>query len=316
MGKVGSTAVNTALTAYYDEKTTKLEKLPIIFNNNFLKNWGILRNYRKSEFFDDLLACYINGTRGRPNNETRLKIITLIREPIGRDIASFYNGALQSFVGVPYPAKRNIPGLGHCNGSWLPTSVISKGIRRVLNKLQYGSAALRQAYSNGGWAYNDKHIQQINNLDPKQLRDIYLEVYFHRCKRHFTSDTSPRESAIDWFDKNVKKPLSLDVYATKFPEKRAGYYHINHTDMMVLESSLDNETKEELIQDFLRIDEFKIGYENVTDRKLKALADSYALFKNEVKFPKWYLDKMLCSQYFQHFYGREDEERLRQQWAE
>ncbi len=315
MGKVGSTALHGALEEYYG-KIISLEKLPITYGNIILRRSG---EYRKSDFCDDLIDHYIVGTREGVEDGSRLKIITPIREPIGRDIASFYQGALQNFLGVPRPTTERTPFLvdgshGH-HHRWLPLSV-RWVIKRGLIKLRYGSTVVRKADANQGWVYNDNHVQQISNLGPKQLRDIYLEIYFHRCKRHYTSDTSPRESAINWFDKNVKGPLSLDVYARKFPANRVGYYRINQADMMVYEHSLDNERKAELIKDFLGIDEFEIGYSNVTENKLKALADSYALFQREVKFPKWYLDKMLHSQYFQHFYTREDEERLRQQWAE
>ncbi len=315
MGKTGSTALARAIDEYYGDFIS-LEKLPITYGNRVLRRQG---EYRKSDFCDDLIYHYIVGTRDGPRNRSRLKIIVPIREPIGRDVASFYQGAIQNFLGVRRPTRERIPllvdgSLGHYH-RWLPLSVRS-GIKRGLLKLRYSSTVLRQSEANQGWVYNDGHIQQLNNLGPKQLRDIYLEIYFHRCKRHYTSDTSPRESAINWFDNNVKGPLHLDVYARKFPANGVGYYRINHADMMVLECSLDNERKEELIKDFLGIEEFKVGYANVTDAKLKALADSYALFKREVKFPKWYLDKMLHSQYFRHFYTRGDEERLRQQWAE
>ena len=49
-----------------------------------------------------------------------------------------------------------------------------------------------------------------------------------------------------------------------------------------------------------------IGYSRVTAEKKTAIANSYALFKKEAKFPSCIVDRMLNSRYFQHFYTRQD----------
>ncbi len=298
-GKGGTSALYGALLAQYAGLTIRLENLPPADYENFRHThfgWHYVRDY-----CDYLLMRYVHSPppAGMDADNSRLKIIMPIREPIGYHVASFYEAGLQSMLGI-----RKRTGLRSVLRSWLP-SALKLYIKHLLAKLSRDSR-LKQRLTPmiGTWAYQDTHIEQIQNLDPPQLRQMFLQRY------------DAQFFAIDWFDNCVKKYLSLDVYEQPFPDEKVAYYSISQADMMIMESSLPNATKAQRVQDFLGLDAFEMGYRKVTAEKTRAIADSYALFKNEVKLPGWYLDKMLGSKFFRHFYTKEDEERLRQQWSE
>ncbi len=296
-GKNGSTSLHSALSGYYPGRVVRLQRLPLTYGNEKLKHLG---GHKPSDFLDYLLPRYVHATSPPPPASmdaatSRLKIITPIREPIGRDVAIFYQARLSLWLGAPsikrHPLKRYLI-------TRLSPALKSRIRKRLAKLTPRLSGRLLNEY-----IYKDKHIKQLQGLSPQQLREIFLEY-------------SSKTSCIHWFDRYVKKHLSLDVYEKPFPATQVAYYRFHQAELMVMEYSLDNATKTQRVKDFLGIDELTIGHHNVTAEKLKALADSYELFKNEVKFPKWYLDKMLSSQFFRHFYTKEDEERLRQQWAE
>ncbi len=303
-GKVGSTSLYRALLDQYPGLTIRMEKLPPEKKPVNIR-LPHLHGHYKADFCDYLLARYVHGTlpaaAAADTDDNRLKIITPIREPIGRNVAAFYETRLQRILGAR-PLKSNP--LKHALASRLPILVKDR-IKRGIAALPADSRLHRRlVIPQDGWLYKDEHIKQIQNLDPPQLRQMFLQRY------------DAQFFAIDWFDNCVKKYLSLDVYEQPFPDEKVAYYCLNQADMMILESSLPNATKAQRVQDFLGLDAFEMGYRKVTAEKTRAIADSYALFKNEVKLPGWHLDKMLGSKFFRHFYTKEDAERLRQRWSE
>ena len=163
-GKVGSTALAQAFYQYLGRAYIRAEQLPIAYGNKTLQELG---GIRMSELIDHVLDRYVHETitaapTGGDEQETRLKIITPIREPIGRDVASFFEAKLQKFLGVTHArqvpeketnvvAKRALKGL-----SGLLPRPLKSGIRRVVP---------RSPTRSGGWVYEDKDVQRIKNLD-------------------------------------------------------------------------------------------------------------------------------------------------------
>jgi len=165
-----------------------------------------------------------------------IKIISPIREPIGRNVSAFFHNSFHN------PEKKKV-------------------------------------------AFN------LNDTPLGELKNIFLEYYDH-------------EWPLNWFDNNIKKHFHIDVYEYKFPQ--SGYLELKkkNTELLLLKHDLKNETKEEIIKEFTGLNSFHL--KSLNKGSGKKYADKYVQFKKQVRLPDWYLDKMVKSKYFQHFYTQEE----------
>jgi hypothetical protein len=234
MGKVGSTSISNSLEKF---------NIKPIFQLHFLTK-NLKETSEDRDFFDTdkrrTIAMKLKKIFGMRRGyliykniiapKKQVKIITLTREPIGRNLSAFF----QNFE------------------------------RETGNKYQY------------------------SNLTPEEIGDIFIKFY-------------PHHLPLNWFDKNIKNYLGIDVYEYPFPRKK-GFLTIKNgnIDLLILKSELPNQSKEIAIAEFLQLTDFKILDKNIGDKK--GYSDLYKKFKENLKLPKSYLEEMIHSRYFNHFY--------------
>jgi hypothetical protein len=76
----------------------------------------------------------------------------------------------------------------------------------------------------------------------------------------------------------------------------------------------DDAILEKAVRDFLDKPDFCLRAANVGTQK--SYADTYRAFKQQVKLPDAYLDRMLTSRYARHFYTPAEREAVRRRWSE
>ena len=221
MGKVGSSSLGMSLSEAYPGVTVNSHDFSASHDK-----WMVRRLHR---------AVAEQGMR--------IKIISLVREPIGRNVSAFFEN-FERDAGVKY------------------------------------------------WK---------SELTVGQLRALFLENYRH-------------ELPLVWFENHIEDRFGIDVYASSFPESGHATYASAAADLLVVRSEIPDAEKEDAIRAFLDLHSFRLLRANVGD--LKVYADTYRDFKQEVRFPADYVDRMCNSRYFQHFYSQEVIEGTRRRWTE
>lgn len=164
------------------------------------------------------------------NNLPRLKIVSLIREPIGRNVSEFFH-RLKQYAGID-PKKD------------------SMSVEQLLENF-------------------------LNNLD--------------------------HDFALEWMDNNLKSHFGIDVYQHVFPESGYAYYENQGVEVLLMKHDILDSVKEEQIRSFLSMPDFKMEQRNIGSQK--TYKNMYKAFKENVRLPHSYLNKMNSSKYFNHFYS-------------
>lgn len=117
-----------------------------------------------------------------------------------------------------------------------------------------------------------------------------------------------------WFDELIKGNFGIDVYERPFPDRGYDTFANGNARLLLLRVEEDDATKTHAVKQYLELPHFVLNRKNVS--KTKDYGDLYQSFKNEVRFPKSYVDTICHSKVFQHFYNREDEANTRARWQE
>lgn len=139
-----------------------------------------------------------------------------------------------------------------------------------------------------------------SDLTPQKLTEIFLDFF-------------PHSIPLQWFDKNIKTNLGIDVYEYTFP-RELGYLsiHKDNVDLLILKSEIPDAVKEKSIADFLGIKEFKLINSNIGEKK--SYSNTYKLFKQSLKLPASYIEEMRNSKYFNHFYSEAEIQKIIDKW--
>lgn len=236
MAKVGSLSVYSSIK--------KRSNIPIFHVHSLDEN----------EILEGVNTCFEHGiypssrspvpliNREIINKQQPLKIISLFRNPIDRNLSAFFD-AFKMYTGVD-PIKYN----------------------------------------------NEVSL----------LKDIYL-------------DKLPHYYPTKWYEKQFFEGVNFNVYNYNFDkEKEYSVYKGEGVELLMMNCNLDNRIKEDLISNFCNIRNFKLINTNVTsDSKSGAL---YVNFKKEIKFDKVYLDSLLNTTYFNHFFTNKEKEKTYEKW--
>jgi len=125
-------------------------------------------------------------------------------------------------------------------------------------------------------------------------------------------DDFPHDTPLKWFQLRLHNIFGVDVYAVPFPESGASTYVQDNIEVLVMRAELDDPEKEKLIRQFLEMDDFQLKNQNIGNQK--NYASMYKQFKNEIKLPPEYVNRMCDSKYFNHFYPPEVIEDVRKKW--
>jgi hypothetical protein len=176
--------------------------------------------------------------------QRRAKFITLVREPISRNISAFFEN-FKRFTGV-----------------------------------EYGDG----------------------DLGVEELVSIFVEEYRHLVP-------------LTWFDVEVKQTLGINVYEHPFPKDR-GYLSIKKEsfELLILKLEIADSIKEEVVAQFLDIDNFRLTRANVAQDK--DYAQTYRDFLRAIRLPKSYVEIMCSAKYTRHFYSEAEIEAVRSEWRD
>jgi hypothetical protein len=131
------------------------------------------------------------------------------------------------------------------------------------------------------------------------------EIFFKTRPIHNT--------AIDWFDHQLKPVFDVDVFATPFPQS-VGYhiYHSPRADLLVLRLEDLDRVAAQAMEEFLGLKDFKIHNANVAQEK--DYADIYRDFK-QARLPAEYVDRIYNSKIATHFYSQAELDAFRKKWV-
>jgi len=113
---------------------------------------------------------------------------------------------------------------------------------------------------------------------------------------------------------NFEYLFGIDIYGTPFPSSGIATYKNGKIELLVMRSEISDEKKIEAVEKFLEITNFKLNNTNIGAQK--EYAQTYKLFKEKIKLPLDYINKMCDSQYFNHFYSKETVESVRKKWMD
>lgn len=124
----------------------------------------------------------------------------------------------------------------------------------------------------------------------------------------------PHHYPLEWLDTELHKILKIDVYQQPFDsEKKYAYYQNKNIKLLVWRVDLDDAQKEIETKTFLGLNDFKLINKNIGSTKEYALL--YQQFKEQLVLPKSYVEKMLNSKYYRHFYSEEERKKSYQKWV-
>lgn len=127
-------------------------------------------------------------------------------------------------------------------------------------------------------------------------------------------DALDHEYATTWFEKQFFEGTGIDVYKTPFdPEKGFVSTTIGTADCLIINVTLEDDFKEQLISDFCNINGFALHNENITAASKAAAL--YKQFKDTITFDREYLERQLESKYVHHFFSKTERDRLYTKWS-
>jgi hypothetical protein len=260
MGKVGSTTIVRSLHA--------LKNLDRPVYHSHLLNWPRIREteaHRKKLFRTDRyshlkrpwLNRFVRRQIDKGFKNGKWKIISLVRDPIARNVSTFFEN--------------------------LDISVVEA------NKFYRVSSD-----------YYDFDPLTVSLETLGELIDIYFKRFRH-------------DTPLTFFDTEFRGVLNFDVYDHPF-QKSKGYdiYSGDDFDVMLIRLEDLNRVAGEAFASFLDIQNFELVSSNVG--QLKIYAPLYGTFKQQVAFPKRYLDRFYDSKFMRHFYSQTEGERMRSAW--
>jgi len=238
MGKVASSSIASSLKMRGDmdvfhTHSLNADRIRALNEFKVSKGWsGMVNDSNKTS------ALY----KTIKNENKKISVITMVREPIGRNISAFFQN-------------------------------------------------LHIIFRNG----------EIGGLCQSQLAESFISRYPHRIP-------------IEWFDKELKECLGVDVYKVSFPKKK-GAIIINdgRYDVLIMRHDIPDFVKQDYIGRLLHITDVKITPKNIGKEKSYALI--YKDFIEQVTMSDAYLSEMLDSKYAKHFFEKRELELLKIRWG-
>ncbi len=121
--------------------------------------------------------------------------------------------------------------------------------------------------------------------------------------------------SINWFDNEFKNTLGIDICDGEFDKSLGNFsFEKSGVKILLLKVESDDLDKTCALKKFLGLgDDFELLKTNIGDDKY--YAEQYKAFKNRIKIPEEYLDKMYNSRLITSFYDSESISKMRQKWV-
>ena len=155
-----------------------------------------------------------------------------------------------------------------------------------------------------------KVFSPFYNIDTEtniQDTEKLIELFFSKWADH--------HGPADFFEREFKGILGLDLYAKDFPRQH-GYqiYSGNKADAILIRLEDFNSTTSTALAKFLGIQGIDLLCQNMTT--IKPYGHVYKKIISNIKLDNSYLDEMYGSRYAKHFYTSEEIAGFRRRWTE
>jgi len=237
-----------------------------------------------------------------------IKFLSLTRKRYKAPPVFIYQMGKVASSSIHHSLKKQYPGavahahhIGNSNWAselfyeWYKSGHPIKIISPVRDPIGYNISAFFQNFENiTGTPFSEsKHTTE-------ELIDLFLEKNNH-------------DLPLEWFDLNIRKHFNIDVYDRAFPDNGSQTYQSNNVSLLVFRIDISDDKKEEAIQKFLDLPGFRLHNRNISSEK--SYHQDYQKFKNRLKLPTAYLNKMQESKFFRHFYTEQDRAKILSKWA-
>lgn len=257
-GKVGSNTISTTLRHHV---------IPAV------RTHGILYSCEYANGGDELKNTMVDAIY---SEDRKVKLITLVRDPIAKDIGHFFQ---------KLTATEN-------DTAWFVKGLMEKDFQQ--SYLNYLSVVSPFDFSNGKRKdeFNKKMVSHIDYIGSKNSNGALW----------------------GWYEEEYKNILGIDVLAHEFDVDK-GYTVIRHKNVEVLIMQLEKlNTLENVLAEFVDVPELKLV--SVNRGVEKAYRYIYKAFQKEVRIPKEYMEFCYNNPYMRHFYSKEDIERFYKKWED
>ena len=161
-----------------------------------------------------------------------------------------------------------------------------------------------------------------------------ISSYFHLLDNHFKTRDAHRkysteeitayffeyimtdvEDAIGWFDEEFGAMTGIDIYQHEFPaERKWSRIESDPYEVLILRVDLEDARKQEVICDFLGIDELRLARSNKGDARPNGV--EYKRFAGSIRLPQEYLQRNLESRFTRHFYSDQEIRQMYDRWQD
>jgi len=235
-----------------------------------------------------------------------LKIITLVRDPISRNMSAFFEN-LNNFIDNSKHEYFSIPeDIATNNGFSEPLiellrSNAGRSFNSSFDLVSFLNENLEKAPSED---IKQEVLRFCFHVRPDEVQDLidrFMDKYNHKLPTY-------------WFDVEPKKVLDYDVYAENFPRKKG--YKIsrldNGSEILVMKCELSNQEKEDILCKYLGMDSFTIKNHNVGQSKY--YQSLYTAFKKKIKLPEAYFEELLSAKFTKFFYSTDEIKQIQSKW--
>ncbi len=137
--------------------------------------------------------------------------------------------------------------------------------------------------------------------------DELVGLFFDKYQHHY--------SPLNWFDNYIKFYTGIDVYSKPFPlEEKAYQFRQDNFELLVMRYDLQDTLKASCIERFLELESGSLSITPKNVGAAKRYSKTYYAFKQHIRFPEEYVNKMIQSKYFNHFYGPQEIKTIVEQW--
>jgi len=205
----------------------------------------------------------------------RVKIITLVREPIAKDIGHFFQ-----------KIDFELPDAG-----WFVKGIIEENIQRSF--------------------YNYLSVTTPYDFTFEKKKKEYCKRLI--CHVDAIGHYSENGAFWGWFDEELYNNFGIDILSIDFDQEK-GYSISTHNNIELLILKLEKLNElEEVIKEFISNDKFKIINSNLAENKSYMYA--YKQFQEELILPQKYVDFYYKNNsYTNHFYSEEERMIYHNKW--
>jgi len=119
----------------------------------------------------------------------------------------------------------------------------------------------------------------------------------------------------DWFEKEFRNALGIDIFSHSF-DAAIGWSQItiDQIDLLTLKTTLQDNKKRKLIEQFVGIED--LALERINDTREKSINTLYREFKDSIRFPKSIFDAVANDRFTTHFFTELERQEMRKRWCE